>query len=186
MNLFQQLNPLLCLFARSGVHEIVIPVIPDMYTMTQYVRDYRRIRDFYNSKFSKYYRDYKVFRPYLDSLKNPDGRIKKLAWTGCNMENDRMYHLVTRLDQIDNDEDEIWSNLFQLCLTDVYQTTKDEKIAIHQDVQSGAAAPQRTAITDYVNEQSIANFIGLFVLHSSIEIAQKFITCIFAAYFVSH
>ena len=99
------------------------------------------------------------------------------------MENGRMHYLVTRLDQIGNDEDEIWSNLFQLCLTDVYQTTKDEKIAIHQDVQSEAAATQRTAITDYVDEQSIANFIGLFVLHFSIEIVQKSTACIFPIVF---
>ena len=143
-----------CQNAKSGKHHVTIP---DMFTVDIYPRDYRRIRDFYNMKLKNYYRDYKVFRPYLNSLKDKDGKIKRFQWNDYQMESGKMFYLVTRLDQLE-DGDKIWSDLFQLCLTDVLETA-DKKIGIHQDAASNDPNQPQTAITDYVDEQSIANFI---------------------------
>lgn len=82
-----------------------------------------------------------MFRPFLNSLEN--NNTGKMRWIKEQMEVGPMERLISVLKKYTNDDDDIWSDLFELCFS------------AYSD-------------GDYISEEAVSNFIvcTLYILYS--------------------
>eukprot|EP01084_Bolivina_argentea_P293077 504010_1 len=113
-------------------------------TPTQiHARDYPRVRQFYEGKLKQFVRKRRVFNLYLTHLSTFEPRYKMMEWSKNGVESGPLFGLYSILCEVEP-KDDIWDNLFEICLRDKI----DDKI-----------------IRNSISEQTVADFIALSLKH---------------------
>eukprot|EP01084_Bolivina_argentea_P006516 12361_1 len=79
-----------------------------------HVRDYARIRQFYNEKLKRFVRDRNIFSKYLSHLSTFKPRYKLNEWRKNGVESGPLFALYSILYEIEPN-DNIWDDLFEIC-----------------------------------------------------------------------
>ena len=138
------------------------------------------------TKLNQFYKEHKIFRYYLNYLQ-PKLEKDKLFWISMGLEMGPMENLYNILKQIPDDNDSIWSKLFDLCIMDEYVPDQWNLNMQHNEMKSDEEVPngideekfiringesedgKGESIADYVTEQSVANFIALSIKYYCLD-----------------